>query len=220
MRSAAAAWQSASVSSSNSISFTTRTEVEWQLRGRRNSSGCSCNASAEPAALCQLFQHILRTFACYALRHPHAHAHKPTNHTHAHTHTLARASPLARSQMPKAKNQQNLMTLMRTFKCSPGNDIQQSRPRLPPLLPLPSSPCIAGRQHSTVASALNLNAKAPQPFTIFVAFLCVLQFCFTSSAPASTHCSPCLSFLYLFLSPSRSVSVGKVHRSQLCICLT
>lgn len=87
VRSAAAAWQSASVSSSNSISITTRTEVEWQLRGRRNSSGCCCNASAEPAALCQLFQHILRTFACYALRHPHAHAHanKPTNHTHAHT---------------------------------------------------------------------------------------------------------------------------------------
>lgn len=137
MRSAAAAWQSASVSSSNSISITTRTEVEWQLRGRRNSSGCCCNASAEPAALCQLFQHILRTFACYALRHPHAHAHKPTNHTHAHTHTLARPSALACSQMPKAKNQQNLMTLMRTFKCSPDNDIQQPRPR-PPLSPLAS----------------------------------------------------------------------------------
>lgn len=153
------------------------------------------------AALCQLFQHILRTFACYALRHPHAHAHKPTNHTHAHTHTLARASALACSQMPKAKNQQNLMTLMRTFKCSPDNDIQQPRPQLPPLLPLPSSPCIAGRQHSTVASVLNLNAKAPQPFTIFVAFLCVLQFCFTSSAPASTHCSPCLSLFCISFIP-------------------
>lgn len=142
---------------------------------------------------------------CDTHTHTHTHTNQQIIPTHTlayqHTHTLARASALARSQMPKAKNQQNLMTLMRTFKCSPGNDIQQSRPRLPPLLPLPSSPCIAGRQHSTVASALNLNAKAPQPFTIFVAFLCVLQFCFTSSAPASTHCSPCLSLFCISFIP-------------------
>lgn len=139
--------------------------------------------------------------------HTHTHTNQQITPTHTlayqQTHTLARASALACSQMPKAKNQQNLMTLMRTFKCSPDNDIQQPRPRLAPLFPLSSSPCIAGRQHSTVASALNLNAKAPQPFTIFVAFLCVLQFCFTSSAPASTHfsSSPCLSLFCISIFP-------------------
>lgn len=133
--------------------------------------------------------------------------------TRAHTRTCthARAHPQAdtrlcsrpHTEMPKAKKQQNLMTLMRTFKCSADNDKQHPNQHHPPTPhpphpphrpPLPLKSCLCPGNTPSVASALNLNARAPQPSAIFVAFLCVLQFCFMSFASlCPSSLSPSLS---------------------------